>query len=106
MVRQQLSINLAQPASFTTHHRNENDKQIVMQSFPRARLPAVILHKRYLIDKDLVDPDNHENYGIECTFLLVGGEEDPRYTLQLFKVGDVATYLVRNQANVVISLLR
>lgn len=76
-----------------------------MKSFPRGTLPSVILYKRYIIDKNMIEPDQSDNYCIEYIFLLIGGEEDPRYTLVLFRVGDVAAYVTNNQMNVVLSLL-
>ena len=66
-----------------------------MKSFLRGTLPAVILHKRYMIDKNMIEPGQSDYYCIECTFLLIGGEEDLRYTLVLFRVGDVTAYVTK-----------
>ena len=54
----------------------------------------------------MIKPDQSYSYCIECTFLLIGGEEDPRYTLVLFRVGDVAAYVTKSQLNVVLNLLQ
>ena len=105
-VRQQLQSNLAKKSSFQSLFRNEGDERSIMNSFPRGTLPAVILHRRYMIDKNMIEPDQSDNYCIECTFLLIGGEEDPRYTRVLFRVGDVGAYVTKNQLNVVLSLLQ
>ena len=104
--RQQLSSNLIKKSSFRIFFRNKGDERSIMKSFPRGTLPAVILHRRYMIDKHMIEPDQSDNYCIECKILLIGGKEDPRYTLVLFRVGDVAAYVTKNQLNVVLSLLQ
>jgi len=94
-----------QKESFITHFRDEHDERTVMISFPKGTLTAVILHKRFMINNKVVDPDHPNNYCIECTFLLPGGEEDPRFSRVLFRVGDVAAYVTKSKSNVVVSLL-
>ena len=94
-VRQQLSSNLIKKSSFQTFFWNEGDERSIMKSFPRGTLLAVILHKRYMIDKNMIEPGQSDYYCIECTFLLIGGEEDSRYTLVLFRVGGVAAYVTK-----------
>ena len=49
-----------------------------------------------MIDKNMIEPDQSDNYCIKCIFLLISGEEDPRYILVLFQVGDVAAYVTKN----------
>ena len=59
-----------------------------------------------MIDKNMIEPDQSDNYCIKCIFLLISGEEDPRYTRVLFRAGDVGAYATKNQLNVVLILLQ
>jgi len=105
-IRQQLQTDLCQIHTFSVSIRNVDDKRIIMNSFSRNKLPSLILHIRYLIDNTLVNPYVVNNMCVECTLLLPGGYEDTRFTLVLFHTSDVAAYLTRNKANLVVSLLR
>jgi len=104
-VRQILATNMSQRFGFKTLIRMEDDDRQVMKSMPCIKIPALIIHKRYLIDNNLVDTNVPENLCVECTFLQVGGEENKLFTKTLFKVRDVATYLTRGRSQVIVSLL-
>ena len=104
-MRRQLSQDLSQESSFTTSFRSDDDDRCVYKSFPVRHVEAVILHRRLLIDKTVVQPMQAKNYCIECTLLKDGGQEDPRFKLGLFRIGDVGTYITRSKANLIVSLL-
>ena len=53
-----------QKESFITHFRDELDERTVMISFPKGTLTAAILHKRFIINNKVVDPDHPNNYCI------------------------------------------
>ena len=76
-----------------------------MKIMPCIKVLAIIIHKRYLIDNNLVDTYAPENLCIEYTFLHIGGEDNKQLTKILFKVRDVATYLIRGRSQVIVSLL-
>ena len=103
--RQELAMNIVDYTAYKTFTRDENDERIIMKNFPKKRLPAVILHKRYLIQDNLVNNKVPDNLCIECTFLKKGGDEDINCTKLLFLAKDVATYVQRTTTNLVVSLL-
>ena len=103
--RVDLAAKITDVNGFVTLMRDEDDERTVMKSFPKARLPAVILHKKYLINNNLVFNLSPDNLCIECTFLKVGGEEDINFTKALFHAKDVARYVQKTLTNVVVSLL-
>ena len=98
-------MNIVDYTAYKTFTRDENDERIIMKNFPKKRLPAVILHKRYLIQDNLVNNKVPDNLCIECTFLKKGGDEDINCTKLLFLAKDVATYVQRTTTNLVVSLL-
>lgn len=104
-MRQQLSQDLSQESSFTTSFRADDDDRCVYNLIPVRHVEAVILHRRFLIDKTVVQPMQAKNYCIECNLLKDGGQEDPRFKLGLFRIGDVGTYIARSKANLIVSLL-
>ena len=104
-VRQTLSNNLMDVDHFKTFTRDDFDNREIMKSFPKFRLPALIIHKRYIIQENLVKKKVSSNLCLECTFLLTGGEEDFRYTKILFRAQDVAAYVQKTVSNTVVSLL-
>ena len=67
--------------------------------------PALVIHKRYLIDNTLVGPNVPENLYIGCTFLQVRRRQNKQYTKTYFKVRDVVTYLTRGKSQVILHLL-
>ena len=91
-MREQLSQDLSQVSSFTTRLWANDDHRCVYKSFPVRHVEAVILHRRLLIDKTVVQPMQAKKYCIECAILKDGGQEDPRFKLGLFRIGDVGTY--------------
>ena len=95
-VRQTLAMNILDVNYFKTFTREEFDERQVMKNFPTIRLPALIIHKKYLIEDNLVENKVSSNLCLECTFLLDGGEEDIRFTKVLFKTQDVAAYVKKN----------
>ena len=92
-------------SSFPTFVRVKKDTRQIMKNFPRSRLPAVILHKRFFTNNKLVKKHSADNLSIECTFIKVGGEENEEYKKVLFKAKDVACYVQKTSSNVVVSLL-
>ena len=56
--------------------------------------PCVIIHKRDMIDNNVVNPKAPDHICVECTLLEPGGKEHIWITLALFKVRDVAVYLI------------
>ena len=104
-VRQSLASNMLDPEYFKSFTRDDDDQREIMKSFPKFRLPGVIIHKRFLISENVVPKLVTENLCIECTFLVKGGEEDIRFTKLLFSAKDVATYVQKTASNIVVSLL-
>jgi len=104
-IRQQLSQDLSQNETFLTMKRTSDDNRTILKSLPRGNMAALILHRRLLINENLVDPVQPNNYCVECTILVDGGEEDSRYRLVLFKIGDVSAYVTKSKTNLVVSLL-
>ena len=104
-VRQTLAMNILDVNYFKTFIREEFDERQVMKNFPTIRLPALIIHKKYLIEDNLVENKVSSNLCLECTFLLDGGEEDIRFTKVLFKAQDVAAYVQKTVSNTIVSLL-
>ena len=104
-IRQQLSQDLSQNETFLTMKRTSDDNRTILKSLPRGNMAALILHRRLLINENLVDPVQPNNYCVECTILVDGGEEDPRYRLVLFRIGDVSAYVTKSKTNLVVSLL-
>ena len=86
--------------------RCADDDRVIMKSFPKSRVPGLIIHRRLLTDNSLVKPNVVSNMCVECTLLLQGGGEDERYTLVLFQVGHVGSYVNRNKMNLIVSLLK
>ena len=76
-----------------------------MKNFPNIRLPALLIHKKYLIDDNLVEKKKASNLCLECTFLMEGGDEDIRFTKVLFKAQDVVGYIQKTVSNTIVSLL-
>ena len=97
-------MNLSQINKFSVHKRHHEDTREVLKSMPN-KIPALIIHKRCLINTGLGVPMVPENFCLECTFLKDGGIEDIRYTTVLCRINDVITYLTKSKTNVVVSLL-
>ena len=104
-VRQSLASNLLDPEYFKSFTRDDDDQREIMKSFPKYRLPGLIIHKRFLISENVVPKLVTKNLCIECTFLVKGGEEDIRFTKLLFSAKDVATYVQKTASNIVVTLL-
>ena len=104
-IRLTLANNLVNVHYYPTHFRDEYDQREIMKTFPKSRIPGLIIHKRFIINKDVICNDPKDNLCLECTFLLKGGEEDIRYTKALFRAVDVARYVQRTKSNLVVSLL-
>ena len=104
-VRQTLASNMLDPDYFKSFKRDEDDQRVIMTSFPKFRLPGLIIHKRFIINENVIQKLVTEILCIECTFLVKGGEEDIRFTKNLFHVKDVGTYIQKTASNIVISLL-
>jgi len=104
-IRNKLQKELSQDNCIQTTYREADDTRIVKDGFPIRNVRAVVLHRRLVIDKTIVNPLQSSNYCIECTILRDGGEKDPRFTLVLFHPGDVGSYITRSKANLIVSLL-
>ena len=104
-VRQTLASNMLDPDYFQSMKRDDDDQRVIMTSFPKYRLPGLIIHKRFIIKENVIPKLVTENLCIECTFLVKGGEEDIRFTKNLFHVKDVSTYIQKTASNIVVSLL-
>ena len=104
-VRKDLAMNIMDINHFKTFTRDEFDERQVMKNFPNIRLPALIIHKKILIEENLVEKKMASNLCLECTFLMEGGEEDIRFTKVLFKAQDVAGYIQKTVSNTIVSLL-
>ena len=85
--------------------RDEQARRPIMKNFPKRKLPAVILHKKFITQNNVVKNLSSDNVCIECTFLKVGGEEDIEFTKVLFHAKDVARYVQKTMSNVVVSLV-
>ena len=103
--RQILVTSMSQKYGFKTLIRVQFDDRKMTKSMPCIKIPALIIHKRYLTKNNLIEPNVPENIYVECTFLQVGGEENKQFTKILFKVRDDATYLTRGRTQVIVSLL-
>ena len=104
-VRKILAMNIMDMNHFKTFTRDAFDEREVMKNFPNIRLPALIIHKKYLIDDNLVEKKMASNICLECTFLMEGGDEDIRFTKVLFKAQDVVGYIQKIVSNTIVSLL-
>ena len=104
-IRQTLATNLLDPEYYPTHTYGEFDGREIMKSFPKFRLPGLIIHKRFVINENIVQKMVPGNLCIECKFLVKGGKEDLRYTKALFRAKDVATYVQKTKSNLIVSLL-
>ena len=67
LVRQQLQSDLYQMDIFAISKRSHNDTRSIMLSFPRSKVPGLIIHKRLLIDNTLLSPSVPNNLCLECT---------------------------------------
>ena len=104
-VRQTLANHIMDADHFKTFTRDEFDDKEVINSFPRFRQPALVIHKKYLVQENVVNKTVPSNICLECTFLMTGGEENLRYAKTLFRAQDVAAYVQKTASNTVVSLL-
>ena len=104
--RNQFQADLCQMNTFGISIRCDDDDRVIMKSFPKSKVPGLIIHRRLLTDNSLVTPNVVSNMCVECTLLSHGGGEDERYTLVLFQVGQVGSYVTRNKMNLIVFLLK
>ena len=104
-IKQSLASNMLDLEYFKSFTRDDDDQREIMKSFPKYRLPGLIIHKRFLISENVIPKLVTKNLCIECTFLVKGGEEDIRFTKLLFSAKDVATYVQKTASNIVVTLL-
>ena len=104
-IRLCLANNILDVHYYNTYVRDINDHRPVMKSFPKSRIPGLIIHKRFLINKDLICSNPKDNLCVECTFLEKGGDENLQLTKTLFCAKDVSWYIQKTKSNLIVSLL-
>ena len=70
--RQDLAMHLIDPTFYPNHYRTEGDKRIVFDNMPKI-IPALVIHKRYIIDQNITNVTCASNLCCECTLLREGG---------------------------------
>ena len=99
--RQQLVMQLSDIDSFQTIYRDDNDNRTILLNM-QAVIPALIIHRRMVIDKNIAKPISTYNFCCECTLLMDGGSPNESQTKVLYHVKDINTYLTRNQDNLIV----
>jgi hypothetical protein len=99
--RQQLVMQLSDIDSFQTIYRDDNDTRTILLNM-QAVIPALIIHRRMVIDKNIAKPISTYNFCCECTLLMDGGSPNESQKKVLYHVKDINTYLTRNQDNLIV----
>jgi hypothetical protein len=66
-----------------------------------SEIRGVVIHRRYMVNSNLVQVEISENICLECTILTEHGVEHERYTKQLFNVECMSAHIVRNKTNLI-----
>ena len=101
--RQQLMIQLMDPNSFQNIYRDKTDERIVRENM-RQVIPALIIHRRMIIDTNIVNHVNTYNLCCECTLLKEGGEINELEAKVLYHVKDICCYVTKNKDNLFVCM--
>ena len=101
--RQDLAMHLIDPTFYPNHYRTEGDKRIVFDNMPKI-IPALVIHKRYIIDQNITNVTCASNLCCECTLLREGGNIEHGQHRVLYHIRDISSYVTRRQDNLVVCL--
>jgi hypothetical protein len=100
--RHRLSKNLANISKYELEFRPTGDDRTILTELPAMReIKGLVIHRRYLANRALLNPYTTENICLECTLLHIEGVEHPSYTQKLFNTDCISVYLIRNQTNLI-----
>jgi hypothetical protein len=106
LIRERLGKNLSVLSKYATNHQPVNDERTVFTELPALKeVKGLVIHKRFLINSSLFNPDTEENLALECTVIHLEGKEHPSYTRQLFGPDCPSAYINRRMDNVIMSQL-
>jgi len=84
VVRQKFGASLINPYDGIIELRKDDDKRVVLNSFPKKGVRAIVIHKRMQIKENMLQTQQIDNLAIETTLLKIGGEPIEDYKEVLF----------------------
>jgi hypothetical protein len=100
-VRSRLSCNLSNVSCYALEKRPDTDSRMAFQEPPAlSEIKGLVLHRRCLVNSQLVEANIPENMCLECAITTELGSDHPHCTKQLFSIECMCAHVVRNKNNV------
>jgi hypothetical protein len=101
-VRNRLSCNLSNVSRYALEKRGDTDTRTVFQELPAYKeITGIVIHRRYLVNSNLLEVNIAENICLECTIITEQGSDHPNYTKQLFNIECMSADIIRNKTNII-----